>query len=144
MTRRWPQTALFLALLVPTFTPAQDGSAVPPIALSGQYRLARVDVGNAAATMDFTASLMNPGDQPIEGIVVLRDPAVAGRVFEDFGEQTIPPRGSVRVSGVVSIPIEIYESWSKGDAPAVFVNIGDERGNVALHRVSLSRIPDRP
>jgi len=145
MTRRWPQTALFLALLVPTpSTPAQDGSAVPPIALSGQYRLARVDVGNAAATMDFTASLMNPGDQPVEGTVVLRDPAVAGRVFGDFGEQTIPPRGRVRVSGIVSVPIEIYESWSTGDAPAVFVNIADDRGNVALHRVSLSRIPDRP
>ena len=144
MTHRWHRTALLFALLAPLPAATQDGSSVPPLALSGQYRLTRVDVGNAAATMDFTASLMNPGAQPIEGTVVLRDPAVAGRVFGDFGKQTIPSGGRVRVSAVVSVPIDIYESWSTGDAPAIFVNIGDDRGNVALHRVSLSRLADGP
>jgi hypothetical protein len=143
MTRRWLQAALTLTLAVTTLGFAQDPSAVPPVAVSGQYRLTRVDVGPSGATMDFTASLVNPGDTDIAGNVLLRDPAVANRVFEDFGEQTIPARGLIRVTGIVTVPTEIYESWSKGDAPALFVNIEDERGSVAMHRVLLQRAPDR-
>jgi len=141
-----PKLPLALLVLAVGGTPslAQDSTAVPPLALSGQYRVSRVDVGTTDATMDFTASLANPGDEEIRGTVVLRDPAVANRVFETFGVQTIPARGRLRVSGVVSVPVEIFESWSKGDAPGLFVIIEDERGSVALHRVLLQRLPDRP
>ena len=144
MTRNWPQAALALSLFASTLGLAQDSTAVPPLAVSGQYRLTRIDVGPSGATMDFTASLSNPGDEDIEGTVLLRDPAVANRIFGDFGEQTIPARGVVRVTGVVSVPTEIYESWSTGDRPALFVNIVDERGSVAMHRVLLQRAPERP
>ena len=145
MTPRWPQAALAFTFLLTTSGLAQVPSkAVPHLAVSGQYQLTRVDVGSTAATMDFTASLVNPGDEDIEGTVLLRDPAVANRIFEDFGKQTIPARGQLKVSAIVSVPTEIYESWSTGNAPALFVNIENDRGSVAMHRVLLQRAPNRP
>jgi len=118
---------------------SQAEKPTPRVPLTGLYRVSNVRIGATDVSMDFTASLFNPGDREVEGSVVLRDPRIAGRIWADFGEQTIPARGPLQLSDVVRVPREIYESWSKGDAPAIFVNIENDRGDLALHRVSLSR-----
>ena len=123
----------------PGFT--QDEKATPSVAVSGLYRVSRVDAGTVNVSMDFSATLFNPGAKDVSGEVELRDPGVATRVWSRFGEQTIPSGGSVEISDVVSVPREIYDSWLSGDAPGIFVNIKNERGDVALHRVILSRGP---
>ena len=131
--------ATWAAALTAASTFAQSEKPTPPVPLTGLYSVSNVRIGATDVSMDFRASVFNPGDRDIEGSVVLRDPRIAGRIWADFGEQTIPARGPIRLSEVVTVPREIYESWSKGDAPAIFVNIQNDRGDLALHRVSLSR-----
>lgn len=129
------------AVLVSLPAIGQDGKATPNRAVSGVYRLSRVDIGSASVSMDFSATLFNPGTSDLYGEIELRDPRVVDRVWSRFGRQTIPAGGKVEISDVVSIPREIYDAWSRGETPGVFVNLTNDRGNVSLHRVILSRAP---
>ena len=142
MKPQFYRVILTAGILTAAAASAQDENPIPPVPLTGLYSLSGVGVGTTEVSMDFAATLFNPADRDIEGSVVLRDPRVAERIWADFGEWTIPARGSIRLSDVARIPRETYESWSRGDAPAIFVNIQNDRGDRASHRVMLSRTPE--
>jgi hypothetical protein len=117
--------------------------AAPAVNVTGRYTVRDVDHQPAGVSLTFTADLLNEADTPVSGRVVLRDPALTDRVFATFGEVSIAPGESKRVSAVdVQVPESIFRSWSQEGAPGLYVDVENEEGDVTLFRVPLSRALD--
>ena len=117
---------------------AQDEPA-PKISLSGTYEIANANVGEEWVTLDFKATVTNLGEGDLSGPVVLRHPNVINKVWERFGDQSIPAKGSATVSANVRVPRAEYDEWTKG-GPALFFYMQNDRGEIKTFRIPLSRV----
>jgi len=129
------------ALLSATAAFAQDAPA-PKINLSGTYEVTQATVGEDWVTLDFKATIMNMGDEDLSGPVVLRHPNQIQKVWERFGDQSIPAGGSTTVSASTRVPREEYDGWVSG-GPAVFFYMQNDRGDIKTFRIPLSKAPKK-
>ena len=119
---------------------ARAAPSPPRIDVTGSYAVAGVDPRAAGVDVTFTASLFNQAASPVTGRVVLRDPALADRVFARFGRVTIPAGATVRVvAREVVIPEALFRSWSEKGAPGLFVDVENANGDVTLFRVPITK-----
>jgi len=123
------------ALLSATAAFAQDAPA-PKINLSGTYEVTQATVGEDWVTLDFKATIMNMGDED------LRHPNQIQKVWERFGDQSIPAGGSTTVSASTRVPREEYDGWVSG-GPAVFFYMQNDRGDIKTFRIPLSKAPKK-
>jgi hypothetical protein len=131
--------ALSLASFAVSAALAQtDTSSAQPLSLSGTYQLAKVNIGQTAVSMDFTATISNNGGTDVSGQIVLRHPNDISKVFNRFGDQSISAGKTVTVSSSVSVPREIYDGWISGAGPAVFFYTKNERGDIKTYRIGLT------
>lgn len=135
--------ALSLGLTAGVPAPAQDAPA-PKLNLSGTYQVSGANVGEEWVTLDFKATITNLAAEDASGIVVLRRPNDIQRVFERFGDQSIPAGGSTTVSGSVRVPRDEYDSWQKDATPALFLYMENDRGEIKTFRIPLSKLPEKP
>src|SRR6185436_13901992 len=89
-------------------------SSKQPVELAGTYQLDNVKIGDVAVSMTFTAKIDNTGGNSVSGPIVLRHPNDINKIYERFGEQSIPAGGSVKISDTISVPREIYNGWIGG------------------------------
>ena len=127
------------ALLSATAAFAQDAPA-PKINLSGTYEVTQATVGEDWVTLDFKATIMNMGDEDLSGPVVLRHPNQIQKVWERFGDQSIPAGGSKTVSASTRVPREEYDGWTTG-SPSLFFYTKNDRGDIKTFRIPLSKVP---
>jgi hypothetical protein len=131
--------ALSAVVLAASAAFAQDAPA-PKINLSGTYEVTQATVGEDWVTLDFKATIMNMGDQDLSGPVVLRHPNQIQKVWERFGDQSIPAGGQTTVSASTRVPREEYDGWASG-APALFFYMQNDRGDIKTFRIPLSKAP---
>jgi hypothetical protein len=117
---------------------AQDEPA-PKINLSGTYEIGNANVGEEWVTLDFKATVTNLGEDDLSGPVVLRHPNMINKVYERFGDQSIPAKGSATVSGNVRVPRAEYDGWTNG-GPALFFYMENDRGEIKTFRIPLSKV----
>jgi len=120
---------------------AQDAPA-PKLNLSGTYEVTHATVGSDWVTLDFKATIMNMGDQDVTGPVMLRHPNQMQKVWERFGDQSIPAGGQTTVSASTRVPREEYDGWAAG-SPALFFYTKDDRGDIKTFRIPLSKAPSK-
>ena len=125
------------------------GASVPSLAqekptaqlqLSGSYQVQNVTPSDdGTVNMDFSATIMNNGPNDVSGKILLRDYANNDTVWGRFGNNTIPAGGSVTVSANVTVPKNIFKSWSGGSSPPVFIYAENSRGDVTMVNIPLVR-----
>jgi len=121
----------------PTF--AQDNPKAQ-LQLSGSYQVANVTPSDdGTVNLDFSATLVNNGPNDVSGKILLRDYADNDTVWGRFGDNTIPAGGTVTVSGNVTVPKNIFKSWSGGSSPPVFIYAENDRGDVGMVNIPLVR-----
>ena len=118
---------------------AQDAPE-PKINLSGTYEVTHATVGEDWVSLDFKATIMNMGDTDVSGPVVLRHPNQMQKVWERFGDQSIPAGGSKTVSASTRVPREEYDGWTTG-GPSLFFYTKNDRGDIKTFRIPLSKVP---
>jgi len=127
-----------------TSTRAQDKPEVP-LRLSGTYDLQHVAVSDdGTVNMDFSATITNEGEKDLAGKLLLRDVSDNEKVWGRFGDNTIPAGGSAAVSGNVTVPKGVFESWSSGGGPTLFFYTPNSRGDVTMFRIPVSRVAAPP
>jgi len=131
--------AIVGALAASTVVLAQD-SAAPPLSLSGTYSVERANVGETTVSMTFNATVTNNGATDIKGPIVLRHPNIIQKVYYRFGEQSIAAGKNVKISGVVTVPRDEYDSWASG-GPSLLFYTQNDRGDIKTFGISLSRVP---
>ena len=127
-----------LALCLGTAALAQDAPA-PKINLSGTYEISGANVGEDWVTLDFKATITNLGSEDLSGPVMLRHPNQLQKVWERFGDQSIPAGGNVTVSASTRVPRDEYNNWTTG-SPALFFYMQNDRGEIKTFRIPLSRV----
>lgn len=109
--------------------------------LTGTYEVSHaIPSSDGTVNLDFAATIWNSGTDEVDGRVLLRHMNDAAKVWAQFGDATIPAGGETRVSANVTLPTSVYESWSSGGAPPLFVYAQNDRGDVTRFRVPLSKI----
>ena len=115
-----------------------------PLQLSGTYQLQNVSPSDdGTVNLDFSATITNEGGKDLDSKILLRDLADADKVWARFGDYTITAGGQVSVSANVTLPKAVFESWSNGSSPPVFVYTQDSRGDFTMFAVPLSRTAPR-
>jgi len=118
---------------------AQDNPKAQ-LQLSGSYQVANVaPPDDETVNLDFSATLVNNGPNDVSGKILLRDYADNDTVWGRFGDNTIPAGGTVTVSGNVTVPKNIFKSWSGGSSPPVFIYAENDRGDVTMVNIPLVR-----
>ena len=109
--------------------------------LTGTYEVSHaVPSSDGTVNLDFAATIWNSGTDEVDGRVLLRHMNDAGKVWAQFGDATIAAGGQTRVSANVTIPSSVYDSWSSGGVPPLFVYAQNDRGDVTRFRVPLSKM----
>ena len=145
MTRKlWMAAAAAgLAALSVTSVRAQEVKA-DTIKLSGTYSLENVSVSDESVSLTFKATIINNGDASVDGYLKLAEPNNLQRPMADFGSVSIASGGKTDVDANVDVPRSVYDSWSGTGQPTITFAWQDERGDILVHRVPLSRVQARP
>jgi len=136
---RIPSALTLSIVLVAGSAVAQDAPA-PKLNLSGTYEVTHATVGEDWVTLDFKATIMNMGETDADGQVLLRHPNVMNKVWERFGDQSIPAGGQATVSASTRVPRDEYDGWTNG-SPSLFFYTKDDRGDIKTFRIPLSKAP---
>ena len=131
--------ALSAVVLAASAAFAQDAPA-PKINLSGTYEVTQATVGDDWVSLDFKATIMNMGEADADGQVLLRHPNQMQKVWERFGDQSIPAGGQTTVSASTRVPRDEYDGWTSG-SPSLFFYTKDDRGDIKTFRIPLSKAP---
>jgi hypothetical protein len=116
---------------------AQDNPKAQ-LQLSGAYMIENATPSDdGTVNLDFSATIYNNGPNDVSGQILLRDYANNEKVWGRFGKNTIESGGSVTVSGNVTVPKNIYKSWSGGDSPSVYIYAENGRGDVTAVNIPL-------
>ena len=120
-------------------TLAQD-SPKAQLQLSGSYQVKNVTPSDdGTVNLDFSATIVNNGPNDVSGKLLLRDYSNNDKVWARFGNNTISAGGTVTVSANVTVPKNIFTSWSGGSAPPVFIYAENDRGDVTMVNIPLVR-----
>jgi hypothetical protein len=120
-------------------TVAQDNPKAQ-LQLSGSYQVKNVTPSDdGTVNLDFSATIVNNGPNDVRGKLLLRDYSNNDKVWGRFGNNTISAGGTVTVSGNVTVPKNIFQSWSGGSAPPVFIYAENDRGDVTMVNIPLVR-----
>ena len=123
-------------------TPAQD-TTKEEILLSGSYQIERMDADSTSVSMSFTATISNNGPTDLSGKIALNNPSVIQKVYKEFGEQSIPAGGNVKLSDNVTVPREEYNAWlSRG--PNLTYYAQNDHGELKTFRIPLTGKPPAP
>jgi hypothetical protein len=118
---------------------AQDNPKAQ-LQLSGSYQIQNATPSDdGTVNLDFSATIVNSGPKDVSGKILLRDYANNDTVWGRFGDNTIPAGGTVTVSGNVTVPKNIFKSWSGGSSPPVFIYAENDRGDVTMVNIPLVR-----
>lgn len=108
--------------------------------LTGTYQVKNVIRSeDGTVNMDFSAKITNNGPKDVSGKLLLRDYADNEKVWGRFGDNTIAAGGSVTVSGNVTVPVNIFTSWSGQATPPVFIYAEDSRGDLTMVNIPVVR-----
>jgi hypothetical protein len=132
-------TIVGLAILggASTLSSAQDNPK-GQMQLSGAWMAENVTPSDdGTVNMDFTATIENIGPSDVSGQLLLRDFSNNDKVWGRFGRQTIASGGSVTVSGNVTVPKNVYKSWTGGGSPSVFIYAENKRGDVTAVNIPM-------
>jgi len=123
---------------------SQDNPS-PQLQLGGTYQVANVvPSDDGTVNLDFSATITNQGSKDVSGKILLRDFSDNDKVWARFGNNTIAAGGNVTVSDNVTVPKGIYDSWSGGSSPPVFIYAEDSQGDVTMVNIPLSRVASPP
>ena len=122
-----------------TFAALAQDNPTPKVSLSGTYTITHVNLDTNTVSMDFSATITNNGGDDVTGPVVLRDPNVIDRVFNRFGDTTIPAGGNATVNSVVTVPRPQYNMWASS-GPGLFFYTKNDRGDIQTIRIPISEI----
>jgi hypothetical protein len=118
---------------------AQDNPKAQ-LQLSGSYQVKNVTPSDdGTVNLDFSATIVNNGPNDISGKILLRDYSNNDTVWARFGNNTISAGGTVTVSDNVTVPKNIFTSWSGGSSPPVFIYAENSRGDVTMVNIPLVR-----
>jgi len=141
-------SAAILGLAVAAGAPApalSQEEPTPQLQLVGTYQVANVTPSDdGTVNLDFSATITNQGSKDVSGKILLRDFSDNDKVWARFGNNTIAAGGNVTVSDNVTVPKAIYDSWSGGSAPPVFIYAENDRGDVTMVNIPLSRAASPP
>jgi len=120
---------------------AQEKAAAP-LRLSGTYEMKNVSPSDdGTVSMDFSATITNEGAADVSGQILLRDQNDNDKVWGRFGDNSIAVGSNVSVSGNVTVPKDVFASWSSGGSPSLFIYAENDRGDATRFRIPLSRVP---
>ena len=115
---------------------AQD-TTKEQILLSGSYQIASLNAGSTSVSMTFTATISNNGPKDLSGKIALNNPSVIQKIYNQFGDQSIPAGGKVKISDSVTVPREEYNAWlSRG--PNLTFYAQNDRGEMKTFRIPMS------
>ena len=106
------------------------------ILLSGNYEITQLNADSVSVSMTFSATISNTGPKDVSGKIVLNNPSVIQKFYNEFGSQSIPAGGNVSISDTVTVPREEYNAWlSRG--PNLTFYAQNDRGELKTFRIPL-------
>jgi hypothetical protein len=113
------------------------------ILLSATYQIASLNADSTSVSMDFSATVSNNGPKDLSGKIALNNPSVIQKIYNQFGDQSIPAGKNIKLSASVTVPREEYDAWvNRG--PCLMFYMTTDRGDIKTYRIPMSGTTPAP
>jgi hypothetical protein len=131
------------AVIAMTGFATQTLAANNKILLSATYQIAGLDADSTSVSMSFSATVTNNGPNDLSGKIALNNPSIIQKIYNQFGDQSIPAGKSIKLSANVTVPREEYDSWvNRG--PCLMFYMTTDRGDIKTFRIPMAGTTPAP